>query len=90
MADTLTINSQSFLRGDPFTEVLDITLSGGSGVSFKSKLAKPLAVSVLIKATSAPSAQTFAASISGRTVTLYSSSSSTTSRVYVIVKGYQF
>lgn len=90
MGDTITINSQQLLRGDLYTEVLDVTLSGGSGVSFKSKLTKPLGATVTIKKTSAPSAETFAANISGRTVTLYSSNASSTSRLYVIVKGYRY
>ena len=90
MADTITINSQQLLRGDLYTELVDATLSGGSGVSFKSKLVKPLGALVTIIKSSAPSAETFATAISGRTVTIYSSNASTTSRVFVVIKGYRY
>jgi len=86
-----TINSQTFLRGDPYTEVVDITLNGTGGVgTWKSKLAKPKAAIVTLIGAATPTAETFAVTISGRDITVYSSNNTSTSRVFVIVKGYQW
>jgi hypothetical protein len=86
-----TINSQTFLRGDPYTEVVDITLNGTGGVgTWTSKLAKPKAAVVTKIGDATPTAETFAVNISGRIITVYSSSDTSTSRVFVIVQGYQW
>ena len=90
MADQ-TIHSQSMLRGDLYTEVVDITLDADTGSgTWKTKLVKPLGASVVLNKTSTPSAETFAVSISGRTIVVYSSSATSASRVFVIVKGYRY
>ena len=90
MADQ-TIHSQSLLRGELYTEVVDVTLDADTGsATWKTKLTKALGASVTLKGTTNPSAETFAVSISGRTIVVYSSSATSASRVFVIVKGYRY
>ncbi len=86
-----TINSQQLLRGDLYTEVVDVTLNTTGGVAtWKTKLTKPLGASVVLKGSATPSAETFCVDITGRTITVYSSSNTSGSRVFVIVKGYRY
>jgi hypothetical protein len=86
-----TINSQQLLRGDLYTELVDITLNSTGGVgTWKSKLSKPLAATVTKYGVATPTQETFCVGFSGRTVTVYSSSATSSSRVYVVVKGYLY
>jgi hypothetical protein len=86
-----TINSQQLIRGDLYTEVVDISLDSTGGVgTWKSKLVKPLAATVSKISAATPTAETFGVSIVGRDITVYSSSATSSSRIFVVVKGYRY
>ena len=86
-----TIHSQTLLRGDLYTELVDITLDADTGSgTWKSKLVKPLAAFVQLQGAATPTTETFAVSISGRTITVYSDGATSGSRVFVVVRGYRY
>jgi hypothetical protein len=105
LGTVITINSQKVLLGNPNIEVIDASLSAGSGshgpYSIYSKLKLPLGAIVTAKNSASPtSAEVFSISAgSGTTASdvgppvnrldVYSSNTSSTAEVTIIVVGYQ-